>query len=179
MFRKRHPSDHGKVKRKDKTVGQAPAQREATAHREAAASAGVRDELELTCRQLVAEQLVPWGIPAGGVDVLARQIGRAPDGKPVLIGMVRLATWDNRWGIRLLLGVPVLEAAVTRSVRGSWLMDYCHFGGVWLHASSQLHAQLDVEALNALLAQLVPESAPVAVPGGAEPGSYWANLSGK
>lgn len=114
--------------------------------------------LEVEYQSLIATQFRRWGISNNCVTIEVRQIGRAPDGFDVFVGMVRLAQWDRTSGLRVLLGLPLLEAKVRRMVRATWLADFSHFGGLWLHASEQLHATAAFGELRELMLQLVPPS---------------------
>jgi hypothetical protein len=132
--------------------------------------------LEVEYQSLIATQFRRWGVAPGCVTVEVRQIGRAPDGFDVFVGMVRLAQWDRTTVLRLLLGLPMLESRVRKVVRGTWLADYTHFGGLWLHASEQLHTGGHTGELRDLLMKLVPPSAPDPAAGGAQSVSGY-NLS--
>lgn len=114
--------------------------------------------LEVEYQSLIATQFRRWGISTGCVTIEVRQIGRAPDGFDVFVGMVRLAQWDRPSALRVLLGLPLLEAKVRKTVRATWLADFSHFGGLWLHASEQLHATAAMGELRELMLQLVPPS---------------------
>lgn len=114
--------------------------------------------LEVEYQSLIATQFRRWGIASGSVSVEVRQLGRAPDGFDVFVGMVRLGKWDRISALRLLIGLPLLEAKVRKTVRATWLADYSHFGGLWLHASEQLHASGDTAELRELLLKLTPGS---------------------
>jgi hypothetical protein len=116
--------------------------------------------LEVEYQGLIATQFRRWGVAPGCVTVEVRQIGRAPDGFDVFVGMVRLAKWDRTTVLRMLLGLPMLESRVRKVVRGTWLADFSHFGGLWLHASEQLHVGGQTGELRDLLMTLVPPSAP-------------------
>ena len=114
--------------------------------------------LEVEYQTLIATQFRRWGISTSCVTVEVRQIGRAPDGFEVFVGMVRLHRWDRISGLRVLLGLPMLESKVRRTVRGTWMADFSHFGGLWLHASEQLGATEASSELRQLMVQLVPAS---------------------
>jgi hypothetical protein len=114
--------------------------------------------LEVEYQSLIATQFRRWGISNNCVTIEVRQIGRAPDGYDVFVGMVRLTQWDRPSGLRVLLGLPLLEAKVRKMVRATWLADFSHFGGLWLHASEQLHGTAAMGDLRELMLQLVPPS---------------------
>ena len=112
--------------------------------------------LEVEYQSLIATQFRRWGIATGCVTIEVRQIGRAPDGFDVFVGMVRLAQWDRTSALRVLVGLPLLEAKVRKTVRATWLADFSHFGGLWLHASESLHATPAMAELRDLMVQLAP-----------------------
>jgi len=117
--------------------------------------------LEVEYQTLIAQQFRRWGIAPGCVTIEVRRIGQAPDGYDVLVGMVRLAHWERTSALRVLLGLPLLESKVRKTVRATWLADFSHFGGLWLHASEQLHADGGgMGELRDLLLELVPPSPP-------------------
>jgi hypothetical protein len=127
------------------------------------------DGLEVEYQQLIARQFQRWGIKPGCVTVEVRQLGRAPDGYDVFVGMVRLTQWERASALRILLGLPLLETKVRRTVRSTWLADYSHFGGLWLHASEGLHAMAGAGELRDMLMELAPPQAPASGHGVAEP----------
>jgi hypothetical protein len=119
--------------------------------------------LEVEYQGLIATQFRRWGIETGCVTVEVRQIGRGPDGFDIFVGMVRLANWERTSGLRVLLGLPLLEARVRKAVRATWLADYSHFGGLWLHASEQIHQARESSEIGELLQQLAPRRRPAGV----------------
>lgn len=110
--------------------------------------------LEPEFRDIIVEQLVRGGVDPDCVTLEIRQLGHATDGKQVYMGMMRLAQWNERSALRLLLGLPLLQAKVRRQVRSSWLEDLCHFGGLWLHPSGQFEETEAMERLRVLLIRL-------------------------
>lgn len=136
------------------------------------------DGLEVEYQSLIATQFRRLGIATGCVTVEVRKLGRAPDGYDVFVGMVRLETWERESALRMLLGLPLLESKVRKAVRGTWLADYSHFGGLWLHSAEQLHSMPGARELRDLLLQLAPPAAPSSTtPGTAEPYAIYATSS--
>lgn len=134
--------------------------------------------LEVEYQTLIATQFRRWGIATGAVTIEVRKIGHAPDGFDVLVGMVRLAQWDRTSALRVLVGLPLLEHKVRKAVRGTWLADFSHFGGLWLHASEQLHGDAaGMGELRDLLMQLVPPSPPSPGNGGTQGSGAYASSS--
>jgi len=101
--------------------------------------------------ELIAEQLLRGGIEASCVSIELKKVGHARDGLPVYLGMLRLVRWERRSALRLLLGLPILEAKLRRLTVGSWLQDVSHFGGLWLHASGQLQGSTAMHELRSLV----------------------------
>jgi hypothetical protein len=115
-------------------------------------------------RDLLAELLDAGGVPVDSVDVEVRYLGKARDGLQVFLGMLRLRRWQRKASLRLMIGLPLLEHAVRRRLRGSWLRDVSHFGGVWLHPSGQMLDEVTVREVRALLQTLEASDATAASP---------------
>jgi hypothetical protein len=116
--------------------------------------------LEAEYESLILNQLQRWGITEPGITLEVRQLGKAPDGLEVYAGMVRLARWERDPALRMLLGLPLLETKIRRLVRSVWIGEVSHFGGLWLHASEQLHSTGAMGELRDLLRQVAPASTP-------------------
>jgi hypothetical protein len=99
--------------------------------------APVGEDLKSEIRSHIVEELARGGISQNCLSLEVRSMGHSPDGREVYQGMVRVVRWDNSV-MRLLLGLPLLQAKVRRSVRSSWLHEVCHFHGLWLHPSGQM-----------------------------------------
>ena len=110
--------------------------------------------LEVEYHGLIANQLRRMGVSPDSISIEVRPIGKGPHGFDVLVGMVRLQRWDRVSALRVLVGLPLLEAKVRKMVRATWLADFSHFGGLWLHASEQVHASPGASELRELLRQL-------------------------
>jgi hypothetical protein len=108
------------------------------------------DEIAQEYRSIISDQLVRGGVLAKCVEIDVRQGGKMRDSHPLFLAMLRLTTWERTSAIRLLLGLPILESRLRRAIRGSWLREVSHFGGIWVHASGQLqdgHAMEDLRSL--------------------------------
>jgi hypothetical protein len=88
----------------------------------------------------------------------------------VFAGLLTLEQWDRDTAVCVTLGLPLLDTRVRKLVQASWLTEYSHFDGLWMHPSSQLRAPRE---LKDLLTTLMPPasrqrdedtSRPVAVP---------------
>ena len=109
------------------------------------------DEITAEYRDIVMDQIARGGVSASSVELDVRAAGKLRDGRVNYVGMLRLVQWERPSAVRLLLGLPILESRVRRLVRGSWLNDVSHFGGLWLHASGQLQDSDAMEDLRMLL----------------------------
>lgn len=108
-------------------------------------------EIQTEYRGIILDQLIRGGVAPGCIELDIRASGRMKDGRTTFVGMVRLVHWERPSAVRLLLGLPILESRVRRTVRGSWLREVSHFGGVWLHASGQLQDTVAMEDLRTLV----------------------------
>ncbi len=110
--------------------------------------------LEVEYHALIAMQLRRMGVSPEGISIEVRPAGQGPEGFEVLVGMVRLHRWNRESALRILIGLPLLEARVRKVVRGTWLADFSHFGGLWLHASEQVLAAPGATELRELIRKL-------------------------
>ncbi|MBI5276263.1 MAG: hypothetical protein HY854_07360 [Burkholderiales bacterium] len=110
--------------------------------------------LDFEYRMLVLEQLERGGISEGCLDIEIRSLGAGTDGRLVFAGMLRLAKWEPRSALRVLLGLPLLQAKVRKSVRNSWLHDLSHFAGLWLHPSGQFEEGAPMNDLRTMIQRL-------------------------
>lgn len=113
--------------------------------------------LEVEYHSLIGTQLRRMGVAPQSISIEVRRIGKGPHGFDVLVGLVRLQQWDRISALRVLVGLPLLEAKVRKVVRGSWLADFSYFGGLWLHASEHVHTAPGAHELRDLLRQLTPQ----------------------
>lgn len=127
---------------------------------------------------LIYNQCRRWGISDAAVTVEVRPLGKAHDGLDVYVGMVRLAHWERTSGLRLLLGLPLLEAKIRRTVRSLWIGEVSHFGGLWLHASEQLNSSSAPAELRELMMQLTPVAGTPSPGGGHEVGEDTFSIPG-
>lgn len=134
--------------------------------------------LEAEYEGLISTQFRRWGITEPAVTVDVRPLGKAPDGLDVYVGMVRLAHWERTPALRLLLGLPMLETKIRKTVRSLWIGEVSHFGGLWLHASEQLHASAAPGELRELMMQLTPPGSVSPGGGGHEVGEDTFSLPG-
>lgn len=118
-------------------------------------SGGAGEGLEAEYRELIAGHFSRWGIRSESVTIEVKKSGQAPDGFDVFVAMVRLVKWDRHSGLRLLLGLPLMENKIRKTVRATWLADYSHFAGMWVHVSENVQVPDD---LRGLLTTLAPSS---------------------
>ncbi len=124
---------------------------------------GEGEGLETEYQSLIAAQLRRWGVSNQCITVEVRRVGQGADGYDVFAGMLRLVRWDRDSTLRVMLGLPLLEAKIRKTVRATWLADYSHFAGLWLHASERMKAPGE---LRELLAAVAPLPGHPASPGG-------------
>ncbi len=117
---------------------------------------GPAEGLEVEYERMVRAQFDRLGIASDCVTIEVRRIGHGPHGFDVLVAMVRLHRWERASALKLLVGLPLIESRLRKLVRSTWLADYSHFAGLWLHASEHLHEEPGVEELRELLASLTP-----------------------
>lgn len=128
--------------------------------------------LETEYQTLIAAQFRRWGIAPSAVTIEVKKVG-AHEGFDVFVGMVRLERWERISGLRVLLGLPLLENKIRKTVRASWLADFSHFGGLWLHAAEHVESPGE---LRDLIGALAPTSSREAGGGDSQPGSSFAPI---
>ena len=119
--------------------------------------------LEAEYEALIVTQCVRWGILENSITVEVRRLGRTNSGLDIYGGMMRLTRWQRDSALRVLLGLPLLEAKIRKMVRSLWLGEVSHFGGLWLHASEQLQATEAMTELRQLILQLTHDPSPSGV----------------
>ena len=115
--------------------------------------------LEVEFQRLIEAQFHRWGVALSCISIEVRKIGTAADGYDVFVAMVRLMKWHRFSGLRVLLGLPLLEAKIRSAVRGTWLADHAHFVGLWLHSSEHLHDSEGLSELRDMLKEFAPHPA--------------------
>jgi len=105
-------------------------------------------------REAILNQLARGGVLHACVEIEIRALGEASDGRRVYAGMLRLVRWEQVSAMRLLLGLPLLQAMIRRSVRNSWLGEVAHFGGLWLHPSGQFEGGAAMADLRGMILAL-------------------------
>jgi hypothetical protein len=127
--------------------------------------------LQVEYQGLIASQFRRWGISDTCTTIEVRKLGQAPDGYDVFVGLVRLAHWERESALRVLIGLPLLEAKVRKTLRGTWLADFSHFAGLWLHSSEEIHHATELHDLLGKLAPLTPSSSGATTQGSGAYGS--------
>lgn len=112
------------------------------------------DEITQEYHSIIQDQMARGGVLAKCVEVEVRQAGKLRDGHHMYVGMLRLTSWERTTAVRLLLGLPILESRLRRAIRGSWLREVSHFGGVWVHASGQMQDARAMEDLRSLIVDI-------------------------
>ncbi|HYF17553.1 MAG TPA: hypothetical protein VEA40_06760 [Ramlibacter sp.] len=117
-------------------------------------------------RAVLANLLARIGLADAHVEMNVRHTGTAPDGLPVMGLKLRMTRWSPQ-SLKLLVGLPLLEKAAWRALRGSWVLEASHFGGVWLHASSSLEIPAgQMKELRAAIAGVQESHEPSQAPAG-------------
>jgi len=127
--------------------------------------------LQVEYQTLIASQFRRWGISQSCTTIEVRKLGQAPDGYDVFVGLVRLSHWERESALRVMLGLPLLEAKVRKTLRATWLADFSHFAGLWLHSSEEIHHAVELHDLLGKLAPLVPHGSGATAQGGTNYGS--------
>jgi hypothetical protein len=112
------------------------------------------DEVTQEYRSIIHDQLVRGGVLPKCVEIEVRGAGKLRDGHTMYVAMLRLVSWERTTAIRLLLGLPILESRLRRAIRGSWLREVSHFGGIWVHASGQMQDARAMEDLRSLIVDI-------------------------
>ena len=106
--------------------------------------------------RVVGNVLRSWGVTEACAEVDVHQMGERKDGRKVYVAAVRLVSWDRTAGLRLLLGLPLLERKIRRTVQAHWVAEVSHFAGTWLHVAdhvNDLGAQAELRQLLITLTQ--------------------------
>jgi hypothetical protein len=134
------------------------------------------DDLESEFQDAILEQLARGGVTADCVAIDVRPLGRAADGRQVYLALLRLTRWEETSAVRLLLGLPLLQAKIRKAVQSSWLDEVAHFSGLWVHPSGQFEetaAMNDLRNMIVHLEQVRARAAPPNAPAAPEQ-SVWS-----
>lgn len=115
----------------------------------AEATGSIEQEYQL----VITAQLRRWGVPAASVAVEVLHLPRN-DGGPVIIGLLRLTGWDARASLRILIGLPLLEHRVQKTVAALWVAEVSKFGGLWLHAAGPAQSTVALAEVRQTLVNL-------------------------
>jgi hypothetical protein len=96
------------------------------------------EEIQDETRACILEVLGSARIDRSCFDLEIRATGPLKDGLYVLNANLRLTRWERVSGVRLLMGLPILERGARRAIAASWVSSSAHFGGLWLHPSGQI-----------------------------------------
>lgn len=108
-------------------------------------------------QSLIEGELRRWALRTECLRVRVQPVGKKADGLEVFAGLLTLVEWERDTAVCLTLGLPILDTRVRKLVQASWLPEYSHFDGLWIHPSSQLRPPRE---LKELLASLMPPSRP-------------------
>lgn len=93
--------------------------------------------LEAEYQRLVAHHLARWGVPAEHVVIEVRPVG-SRHGRTVFDVVICLAHWNRITALRVLVGLPLFEKKIRRSLEGLWLQDVSVLRAVLVCASERL-----------------------------------------
>jgi hypothetical protein len=111
--------------------------------------------------KIIEVQMRRMGISDGCASVEVRNTGQDAAGRDIFVGLVRLGGWERKSALRLLLGLPMLDTKVRRTIEGLWLGEVSSYGGLWLHAGGQLNEASAVTELRQLMMSLTgPRASP-------------------
>lgn len=126
-------------------------------------------EMRAALAQAISDELERGGIPADCVHIEVQRQGDSPQGLPTLAGMLRLVRWNDAAAVRLMLGLPLLERNMRRSLRNHWLADVARFAGLWLHPSTTVLGRETLDAVRNLVLQVEAQRSQQSQP----PRSVW------
>jgi hypothetical protein len=132
-------------------------------------SRGADESVANEYARVVSNVLRSWGVTEGCAEVDVHLMGERKDGRKVYVAAVRIVSWERRPGLRLLLGLPLLERKIRRTLQAHWVAEVSHFAGTWLHATDRLNDLGAQSDLRPLLITLTQESEPGATD---DPGSH-------
>lgn len=93
--------------------------------------------LEAEYQRLVAHHLARWGVPEQHVVIEARAAG-SRQGRAVFDVVICLVHWDRITALRVLVGLPLFEKKIRRSLEGQWLQDVSVLRAVLVCTSERL-----------------------------------------
>ena len=104
--------------------------------------------------KIIQVQMKRMGISESCASIEVRNTGQDAGGRDIFVGLVRLGGWERKSVLRLLLGLPMLDTKVRRTIEGLWLGEVSSYGGLWLHAGGQLNESDAVTELRQLMMSL-------------------------
>lgn len=99
---------------------------------------GAPATLESEYEKLVAAHLERFGIDVARVEIRVTCTGRHPGGREIFLANLRLTSWQRDAAVRLLLGLPLLERKVRKTLATLWLSDVSIFEGICLGVGGEL-----------------------------------------
>lgn len=109
--------------------------------------------LEGEYRRIVTEQIRRWGVPDSCVTVDVRGDGE-PKGREAFVATLVVYAWDRDAVLRLLLGLPMLEKKIRKSLESQWVGDVSRFDGLLLKMTPALQSREPTQQLRHLLVSL-------------------------
>ena len=117
----------------------------------------------------VLGQLKRFGIPPDMVMVEIGEAGLSDDGHPKFHAMLRIVAWQRKPGVRLLLGLPLLEHSIRKALEATWLHEVSQFGGVWLQPSGLLDGGVAGSEIRGMIQALEAIGSAPAAPAAQDP----------
>lgn len=96
---------------------------------------------------LVKETMEQCDIACDSLIVEIHSVGLTVERKSVYAAKIYLTHWEQNSALRLLVGLPLIEAKVREAARSSWLAGHSHFIGLWIHASGRMKYPCDLRRL--------------------------------
>jgi hypothetical protein len=109
--------------------------------------------IESEYQKLVTDYLCRWGIPEPCASVQVLKTGKDGEGRDVFVALVRLVRWERFAVLRLLIGLPLFERKIRKTLP-AWLADVSIFGGIWLNTAGELQETPALAELRHLVVQL-------------------------
>jgi hypothetical protein len=111
------------------------------------------ETIESEYHKLVWQYLQRWGVPENCASIQVLKMGKDEQERDIVVALVRLVRWEKLAVLRLLIGLPLFERKVRKTLP-VWLTDVSRFGGIWLNTSGELQEIPALSELRHLVIQL-------------------------
>lgn len=109
-------------------------------------------------RRIVTEHIRRWGVPESCALVEVRGDGEKK-GLEGFVATLVVHAWDRDAVLRLLLGLPLLEKKIRKSVEAQWVADVSRFDGLLLKMTPALQGREPTQHLRHLMVSLTGQRA--------------------